>query len=168
MLKRLSIGLVVLALVGCVVPAHAQFGVQAGVARDWVRLAEGDALVELLAPLAGATYDVPLADDGTGGLSVGYKGAQSSQSDGLGLLVSQYLIEYWSVEYAGRLEWFAGGQFETWNRSVALEGTEFLGGARAGLRFEVQDLPFEVSYNYSGGSGGAERHGMFFGARLVN
>jgi hypothetical protein len=151
-----------LAVLLLAMPAAAQIGVQAGVGRDWVKLDSADDYTELASPLAGASYDVPMDDNETRGLTVGYKASQDIA------LISQYIMEGWWVSYGGRVEWFGGAQFETWNRSDVLPGTTFLGGGRAGLRFEVQGLPFEVSGNYSAGEGGARRAGMFFGARVID
>lgn len=144
------------------VPASAQLGVQAGAARDWVKLGDGQGFKELASPLAGASYDLVLGEEGDYGLTIGYKGAQD------GVLISQYLVEYWGLSFQNVLEWFGGGQFETWTRTPPEIGTQFLGGARAGIRFELADVPFEVSGNYSRGTEGRERWGMFFGARVVD
>lgn len=167
-MRKLFSALAVVALVGCATSAVAQIGVQAGVSRDFVKLVDGEDYTELAAPLGGVSYDVVLDDDGIYGMTVGYKGTQSSESSGVGLLISNYLAEYWKVQFNGRLEWFLGGQVETWNRSEAVDGTEFLGGPRGGIRFEVQGVPFEFSGNYSVGQEGREHIGIFFGGRLVN
>jgi hypothetical protein len=159
--KAIAASLVAIAATLLLAPvASAQLGAAAGAERKWIRVEEGADYEEFKSPLVGITYDVPMDEEGYWGLSFGYRGAQD------GILISQYLMEAWSV--GSVLEWFGGGQLETWTRTGA--GTEFLGGIRAGVRFaplETENTTFEVSGNWSGGENGIRTAGVMFGLRIV-
>jgi len=117
--------------------------------------------MELTSPLAGIGYDVVMSDSGDVGMSFGLRAAGVN-----GGTITQWSIEYWSVEKW--LEWFAGAQFEVFDKDVGIDDEpKFLGGARGGVRFDAMGAPLEVSGSYSYGTNGAAHGGVFLGVRIA-
>jgi len=136
--------------------AAAQFGIAAGGARDFLKI--DDEWIELTSPLAGVAYDVVFDDAGTRGVSFG---ARYSQDGGL---ISEYAIDYWRV--GSTLEMFARAKADLLDKEFLGE-YKLLGGVGCGFRFDVQNLPFEVSAHYARGADGIEHAGGFFGLRAT-
>jgi hypothetical protein len=136
--------------------------VQGGGAQDWIYI--NGQWEELLSPLAGISYDIVLAEDGSYGLSVAMRAAKGTLDvpDTEEATITQYGLEYWKVQ---EIEWFFGGQVDTWGDGFTGE-REFLGGVRGGLRFEaIEGTPFELSGHYSIGNDELKHAGVFFGVR---
>jgi hypothetical protein len=135
-----------------------QIGVQAGASSEWIITEKDGDWEHLSSPMAGVSYDLVLDERGYYGLSFAFRAAKDLD------LISQWGVEYWEV--TGPLEYFVGGTFENWAEGVA-GTTKFLGGGRAGARFEIEGLPFEASFSYSLGTESAQHIGVFFGFRTA-
>ena len=138
-------------------PVLAGVGVQAGGARDWLKLGDGMDWEEVGALGGGLSYDIVLDEEGYQGLSIGTRFSDDTN-------IQQYLLEYWTV---AAVEWFIGANMDVWDKELVGE-TKFLGGGRAGLRFDdVAGLPLELSGHYSAGDGGTGHAGIFLGLRIT-
>jgi hypothetical protein len=122
---------------------------EAGYAKDYLRVEVAGDWLERNAPTAGIRYDMPLDSRGYLGLSFTARGIQHEDA-----LIMDYGLEYW--ESTGVVEWFGGAVVETWGEEFA-GVSRTLGGGRAGLRFRIGDLPFQLSGQYALGTAHVQR-----------
>jgi hypothetical protein len=134
------------------------FAAAAGGTKDWIRTSSDGEWEELTTPLAGVGWDVPMGASGDRGMYVGYRA-----SEGTDALISEYSVGVWRVWTY--LETFLDTNLETWTGELT-GSNEFLGGLRAGLRFDVEGAPLEVSGAWSKGADGIGHRSITFGLRL--